>query len=412
MSMPPPPPTHMASPAAPLAKAAKPSVTAPVPAARSEPPSNCALVLPSTPPVKANLAPPSAISSHIPPISGTVTPSVVAACGASDTALAAPAVLPRPSSKTIVPPPAAVSAQKLPSSGIAKPSVVAAGKTSKTILAAPHTIPNFGIPKTLLEEYVRDASKSDETEHQYFTHQLDSQLIFAGIFSAIVVQLIPQTYPLLQVPNPSTSAIAINVGLFGSLITSLCTAIMSLQCKAWLDGYQPYRLGHCDTDSQDALIQACRIRQYRYGGLVKYKVLYAARSAGPTLIYASFVLFFLALIVFLLELHLPTALAIIVFLGLFLVGHGLTSVIPCFTTEAPYKTPLSATLEALYRGARTGQIPNRQLSALAEIADVRQQRAQIDTEILTWLATSARRVEIQEEAEAHLLQDQKQLRVV
>jgi hypothetical protein len=26
--------------------------------------------------------------------------------------------------------------------------------------------------------------------------------------------------------------------LFGSLITSLCTAIMSLQCRAWLDGYQ------------------------------------------------------------------------------------------------------------------------------------------------------------------------------
>ncbi|KAJ6458928.1 hypothetical protein C8R47DRAFT_1162532 [Mycena vitilis] len=411
MSSSPLPPTHVASPVAPLAQ---PSVAVPVPAARSEHPSDSAAAalgpVSSTPPVKANLAPPSAISSRIPPDSGAVTPSEVAACEASN--LAASAVLPTPSYKTKAAPPAAVSAQKLSSSGIANPSVVASGKTSKTILAAPHTVPNFDIPKTLLEEYVRDASKSDETEHQYFTHQLESQLIFAGIFSAIVVQLIPQTYPLLQVPNPSTSAIAINVGLFGSLITSLCTAIMSLQCKAWLDGYQPYRLGHCDTSSQDAIIQACRIRQYRYGGLVKYKVLYAARSAGPTLIYASFVLFFLALVVFLLELHLPTALAIIVFLGLFLVGHGLTSIIPCFTTEAPYKTPLSATLEALYRGARTGQIPNHQLSALAEIADVRQQRARIDTDILTWLATSARHVEIQEEAEAHLLQVQKQLLIV
>ncbi|KAJ7271216.1 hypothetical protein C8J57DRAFT_1716362 [Mycena rebaudengoi] len=355
----------MVYPAAPPAEAAKTDVAAPVTAARTQPTSSSAAVPPLAPASKKNVAAPAAASS-----------------------------------------------QTIPSSGIAKPSVIPAGKAPKTIIAAPAAVPqkmpSFDIPRTLLEEYARDASKSDETEHRYYTNQLDSHLIFAGIFSAIVVQLIPQTYPLLQVPNPSTSAVAINAGLFGSLITSLCTAIMSLQCKAWLDGYQPYRLGACDTDSQDALIQACRIRQYRYGGLVKYKVLYAARSANPTLIYASFVLFFLALVVFLLELHLPTAVAIIVLLGLFLIGHGLTSVIPCFTTEAPYKTPLSATLEALYRGARTGQMPTRQLSALAEIADVREQRNQIDKEILTWLATSARRAEIQEGAEAHLLQVQKQ----
>ncbi|KAJ7824577.1 hypothetical protein B0H13DRAFT_1919069 [Mycena leptocephala] len=282
------------------------------------------------------------------------------------------------------------------------------GGSSQTILVMPvEQDAGFNISQMLLEEYVRDAGKSDEGEHKYFSQQLESQLIFAGIFSAVVVQLIPQTYPLLQVENPSISAVAINLGLFGSLITSLCTAIMSLQCRAWLDGYQPYRLGACDTDSQEALIQACRIRQYRHDGLVKYNVLYAARTAGPTLIYVSFILFFIALVVFLLELHVPTAIAIVTFLGIFLVGHGLTSVIPCLTTEAPYRTPLSSSLEALYRGARTGQMPSQRLNELAELADIEQHRTRIDKKILTWLATSAKRTVIQEKAAELLFQANK-----
>ncbi|KAJ7921661.1 hypothetical protein B0H13DRAFT_1984382, partial [Mycena leptocephala] len=276
--------------------------------------------------------------------------------------------------------------------------------TSADVAPLKASVPSIHIPKPLLEAYVRDASKSDEAEHRFLARQLDSQLIFAGIFSAVVVQLIPQTYPMLQVPQPTASAIAINVGLFGSLVTSVCTAILSLQCRAWLDGYEPYRLGTCDTDSDDALIQACRLRQYRYHGLEKYKVLYAARTACPTLIYASFVLFFIALIVFLLTLHVPTAIAIIVFLGLFLVGHGLTSFLPCIKPEAPYRTPLSQSLGALYRGVRKGQMPSQRLNELDEIADVNKQQNRLDQEILTWLATSAKQTATQERAEDCLVQ--------
>jgi xanthosine utilization system XapX-like protein len=145
---------------------------------------------------------------------------------------------------------------------------------------------------------------------------------------------------------------------------------------------------------------------------VKYNVLYAARTAGPTLIYVSFILFFIALVVFLLELHVPTAIAIVTFLGIFLVGHGLTSVIPCLTTEAPYRTPLSSSLEALYRGARTGQMPSQRLNELAELADIEQHRTRIDKRILTWLATSAKRTVIQEKAAELLFQANKNELVV
>ncbi|KAF7350104.1 hypothetical protein MVEN_01312500 [Mycena venus] len=210
-------------------------------------------------------------------------------------------------------------------------------------------------------------------------------------------------YPMLQVPSPDASAIAINAGFFGSLVLSLCTAIMSLQCRTWLDGYQAYRLGSCDRDSKDALLEACRIRQYRYRGLMKYKILDAAGSAGPMLIYTSFIFFFIGLVVFLLTLHVPIAIAIIALLGTFLVGYVLTSIIPSFTSEAPYKTPLSQSLGALYRAARKGQMPSRQLNELAEAADVRKQQSTLDTEILSWLAVHAKRTAIQETVKEYLV---------
>ncbi|KAJ7438856.1 hypothetical protein FB451DRAFT_1192393 [Mycena latifolia] len=239
------------------------------------------------------------------------------------------------------------------------------------------------IQKALLKEYARNASESDQREHDFYAKQLDSQLIFAGIFSAVVVQLIPQTYPMLQVPSPNASAIAINAGFFGSLVLSLCTAIMSLQCRAWLDGYQAPAT---ETPTMRSL------RHVASGSMI--------RRADAHLRLLR--IFFIGLVVFLLTLHVPIAIAIIVLLGTFLVGHILTNIIPSFTTEAPYRTPLSQSLGALYRGARKGQMPSQQLNELAETADVRKQQSTLDREILSWLAVHAKRTAIQESAEEFL----------
>ncbi|KAJ7926926.1 hypothetical protein B0H13DRAFT_2312944 [Mycena leptocephala] len=54
--------------------------------------------------------------------------------------------------------------------------------------------------------YASDASEADEREFSFFARQFGGQLVLSGIFSAIVVQLIPQTYPLLQTESPSASA--------------------------------------------------------------------------------------------------------------------------------------------------------------------------------------------------------------
>ncbi|KAJ7192301.1 hypothetical protein B0H12DRAFT_1226937 [Mycena haematopus] len=255
----------------------------------------------------------------------------------------------------------------------------------------------------LLGAYASDASAADEREFTFFAKQFDAQLVYSGIFSAIVVQLIPQTYPLLQTENPSVSAIAINVGFFGALIVSLCTAIMALQCKAWLDGYEAFRLAGCDSTSPQSLTAACRLREYRYQGLTKYHVLFAARSAGPMLIYGAFVFFFIGLIVLLLTLHKPIAIAAIVFLGTFLVGHLMTSITSCFSPGAPYKTPMGSFMAAGYHGVRLGKRPSHELTQKVELEDVETHQEQLDKDILKWLLGNAKNSAIRELAREELL---------
>ncbi|KAJ7203138.1 hypothetical protein GGX14DRAFT_462135 [Mycena pura] len=254
----------------------------------------------------------------------------------------------------------------------------------------------------LLAAYASDASAADEREFAFFARQFDAQLVFSGIFSAIVIQLIPSTYPLLQTDSPSVSAVTINVGFFGALILSLCTGIMALQCKAWLDGYEAFRLAACDSTSLQSLAAACRLREYRYQGLTKYHVLFAARSTGPMMIYSAFVFFFVGLFMLLLSLHKPLAITAIVFLGTFVVGHLLTSIASCFLPHAPYKTPMGNFLAAGYHGVRLGKRPSHELREKVELEDVKTRQEQLDTDILRWLLGNAKTSAIRELARDEL----------
>ncbi|KAJ7061808.1 hypothetical protein C8F01DRAFT_1252587 [Mycena amicta] len=258
------------------------------------------------------------------------------------------------------------------------------------------------IPADLFAAYASDASEADEREFSFFARQFDGQLVFSGIFSAIVVQLIPQTYPLLQTESPNASAIAINVGFFGALILSLCTVIMALQCKAWLDGYEAFRLAACDTTAEKSLAAACRLREYRYQGLTKFHVLFAARSSGPIMIYSAFVFFFIGLVVLLLTLNKPIAIAAIAFLGTFLLGHLLTSIVPCFRPDAPYKTPMGNFVAAWFHGVRLGKRPSHALTMKVEKEDVERQQRRLDEDILRWLVGNAKSSAVRELARAEL----------
>ncbi|KAJ7061818.1 hypothetical protein C8F01DRAFT_1138432, partial [Mycena amicta] len=300
---------------------------------------------------------------------------------------------------------AAAKPQPVKTANPPNPSTRTPAAASKNAARCPPPAPSRRpISADLFAAYASAASEADEREFTFFARQFDGQLVFSGIFSAIIAQLIPQTYPLLQTDSPSVSAIAINVGFFGALIFSLCTAIMALQCKAWLEGYEAFRLAACDTTPANvkSLAAACRLREYRYQGLTKYYVLFAARSAGPTLIYSAFVFFFIGLVVLLLTLNKPIAIAAIAFLGTFMLGHLLTTIVPCFHPDAPYKTPMGIFLATCFHAMRLRKRPSYELTAKIEREDVERQQKRLDEDILRWLLVNAKTSAMRELAQEEL----------
>ncbi|KIM89063.1 hypothetical protein PILCRDRAFT_210551 [Piloderma croceum F 1598] len=105
---------------------------------------------------------------------------------------------------------------------------------------------------------------------------------------------------------------------FGGLILSLIAGLFCIHCMVWLDGY--------DVDlvfagaANEGLINACRLRQYRYQGMEKYSV---AQIIGllPLLLYGALAFFAIGLVDFLW--HLNQGIAIYISVLIFHVATSL-----------------------------------------------------------------------------------------
>ena len=91
-----------------------------------------------------------------------------------------------------------------------------------------------------------------------------------------------------QVPDfhPPSSAIRINILWFASLVFSLIAASLSMLVKQWL---REYLAGRHGTDEE-----YIRIRQYRYEGLLKWRV-FDIVALLPLLLHIALILFFIGL---------------------------------------------------------------------------------------------------------------------
>ncbi|CAL1698962.1 unnamed protein product [Somion occarium] len=191
---------------------------------------------------------------------------------------------------------------------------------------------------------------------------IDTLLVFAGLFSAVLTAFNIELYKglqpdpqaasayflsqlALQVNNSATNAalaaqfqpsetssasVRINALMFVSLLLSLITASVGILVKQWFRAY--LRL-----ESGDA-VERCRIRDMRQTGLLTYRVFEIAATL-PLLMQAALFLFFLGLSDFLRSLNpvvgwLATAIVII-----WLVAILATTLMPAIDPKCPYKTP-------------------------------------------------------------------------
>ncbi|KAJ3544658.1 hypothetical protein NM688_g5717 [Phlebia brevispora] len=237
----------------------------------------------------------------------------------------------------------------------------------------PHVDPWVTIDRTVRgidEEQVHDCKED-----------MDTLLVFAGLFSAVLTSFLVQSYQnltenpqettndlLRQIssqtssykfqngflnstasPSPSSSSSAfqatptdvrVNICWFASLILSLSTASFGMLVKQWLREY----LAIGRTVPQERI----RIRHFRHHGLEEWK-LFEIAAALPLVLQLSLALFFVGLCYFTSEIHPSIRTASLTLVSGWASLFGFTFLAPLVSARCPYKTTF---LKAAFRRAR------------------------------------------------------------
>ncbi|KAI0659017.1 hypothetical protein C8Q70DRAFT_143219 [Cubamyces menziesii] len=210
--------------------------------------------------------------------------------------------------------------------------------------------------------YLQHASTEDKEIVQAWNSDIDSILIFAALFSAVLTTLLVESYQNLQ-PDPQIelmrailvqlqrssgssvivqdpvpafeltgSAIRVNVYWFSSLIISLSTALLGILAKQWVNNLL---VGLSPIPSQQT-----RHRQYRIDGLHKWK-LPALLSFLPLLLHVSLLLFFAGLVDFVWAANSGVAaVAAVLVIVTFLFYLG-TNILAYIYPDCPFKTSVT-----------------------------------------------------------------------
>ncbi|KAL1940404.1 hypothetical protein VTO73DRAFT_8976 [Trametes versicolor] len=215
---------------------------------------------------------------------------------------------------------------------------------------------------------------SDEMVDKW-NKEIDTYLVYAGLFSAIVTGFNAQSYLLLQpsVPDPTLAilqrisshlvdptqslnfrrrddadstppvpawAVWLNALWFSSLILSLTSASIGIMVKQWLN---EYKIGLPGTSRQVA-----RARQYRLDNLKRWHV-EGIVVLMPVLLQLALACFFAGLLVLLWHLHhtvAGVASSLIGLLGVFILS---TTLLPLFDSTCAYVSPHIRVLYSIWR---------------------------------------------------------------
>ncbi|CAL1706568.1 unnamed protein product [Somion occarium] len=222
-------------------------------------------------------------------------------------------------------------------------------------------------PQIAWRRIAKIARDRDEAKIKDCKEGIDTLLVFAGLFSAVLTAFVVESYRLLQDPTDvsvqllqrisqqlgelttsnastaasisvssspftaSSSAVRVNVLWFASLVCSLVTASLGILIKQWLHQYMSH-----DSLSPDGQL---RIRHLRREGMVRWRV-FEIIAMLPTMLQCALALFLLGLSEFLRTLH-PVVGGIIS--GLILICalfFALAAIAPAFSSQCPYKTPV------------------------------------------------------------------------
>lgn len=214
----------------------------------------------------------------------------------------------------------------------------------------------------------------DEAKVKDYKEDIDTLLVFAGLFSAVVTAFVIAYYVALQPNSNDTSSfllfhistqlslafaigstaldpsqlqlpsfpfqapaqvVRVNILWFTSLIFALVTASGGILVKQWLREYMAM-----DDMKPD---QRCRVRYIRAIHLAQWRV-YEIASFLPLLLQASVILFFVGLSDFARSINAVLGWTITAFIIVYLVLFTAATLAPLVSVYCPYKTPMLKSL--------------------------------------------------------------------
>ncbi|KAL1702526.1 hypothetical protein EV121DRAFT_173308, partial [Schizophyllum commune] len=219
----------------------------------------------------------------------------------------------------------------------------------------------------------------DEELCKTYRGEIDSFLVFAGLFSSAVTAFSIDAYKWIQDdPNERTArlltqliavtasqnglappetieegpsisgsvAIRLNAYWFLSLILALSSAVVGILCKQWLRRYER------DLSRTRDVPEALGVRQMKYEGIIEWKI-GAIVSSVPILLLCALVLFLVGIVELLLQLHRSIAVPAAIAVGAIVLFMLATTLLPLIqyatrafsawslSPQCPFKSPQS-----------------------------------------------------------------------
>ncbi|KAJ7930137.1 hypothetical protein B0H13DRAFT_916103 [Mycena leptocephala] len=181
--------------------------------------------------------------------------------------------------------------------------------------------------------YMKLADEHDKEFQQKYSTDLDTALIFAGLFSAVSSAFIIQIQPQLMVSNPLTIILVAQSMLYISLLTTLLAALLAVLGKQWIMYYQA-------AGSRGTIEERGLERQRKLDGMVKWKF-DALLQMFPLLLQLALLLFSTSLAIYLWTIHHSIAILVMALTSLGFAAYFFLLLSAIIFPDCPFQTPLA-----------------------------------------------------------------------
>ncbi|KAJ7769428.1 hypothetical protein B0H16DRAFT_1881955 [Mycena metata] len=208
-------------------------------------------------------------------------------------------------------------------------------KLYRAVEALKPQVPSTDKKTAFWNSYMKLADEHDKEFQEKYSTDLDTALIFSGLFSAVASAFVIQIEPQLTM-DPPKIIVVVQCLLYASLFTTLLAALLAVLGKQWLMYYQA-------AGSRGTIDERGRERQRKLDGLVKWKF-EAVLQAFPLLLQLALLLFASSISVYLWTVHHSVAILVTALTALGLTSYIFLLVSATIFSDCPFQTPLGPLL--------------------------------------------------------------------